>query len=130
MSDVKIPNLNTFADLIDRLAIEVNKISTYEGAKRKEQAEESPSDQMIAQWDNLSREANELRSALKNKINEALCEIVRTGSYRTYREPRTFRGSARTVEEVLDEMCMEASEKREELAVAMHIKLNERKEGI
>ncbi|KKK74200.1 hypothetical protein LCGC14_2886170, partial [marine sediment metagenome] len=36
LSEPKIPNLNTLADVIDRLIVEVNKLSFFENKKRQE----------------------------------------------------------------------------------------------
>ena len=105
MSEPKIPNLNTLADVIDRLIVEVNKLSFFENKKREEHAKDSPDDSMIAHWDNLSRDCCEYRSMLKNEINRLTSEIVETGEYRTLREMRTFRKPGRSVEEILAERC-------------------------
>ena len=98
---VKIPNLNTLADVIDRLIVEINKLSFFENKKREEQAKENPNYMRIAHWDNCSRDCCEYRSMLKNEINRLLTEIVETGEYRTLREMRTFRKPGRSVEEIL-----------------------------
>jgi len=98
---IKIPNLNTLADVIDRLIVEVNKLSFFENKKREEHAKDSPDAEMIAHWDNLSRDCCEYRSLLKNEINRLISEIVETGKYRTLRELRTFRQPKRSVEEIL-----------------------------
>lgn len=100
-----IPNLNTFSDLVDRLSVEINKISFWENRKREEQSKDKPNAELIMAWDQSSREACELRSALKNKINKLLSEIVETRSYQTYKEPRTFRPAKSTIADILDEMC-------------------------
>ena len=105
MSTTKIPNLNTLADVIDRLIVEVNKLSFFENKKREEHAKDEPDDAMIAHWDNLSRDCCEYRSMLKNEINRLTSEIVETGEYRTMRELRTFRKPGRGVEEILAEHC-------------------------
>lgn len=105
MGDVKIPNLNTLADVIDRLIVEVNKLSFLENKKREEHAKETPDRYEIARWDNLSRDCCEYRSMLKNEINRLTSEIVETGEYRTLREMRTFRKPGRSVEEILAERC-------------------------
>ncbi len=103
MSEVKIPNLNTLADVIDRLIVEVNKLSFFENKKREEHTKDNPDAEMIAHWDNLSRDCCEYRSMLKNEINRLTSEIVETGKYRTLREMRTFRSPKRSVEEILAE---------------------------
>lgn len=106
---VRIPNVNTLADLIDRLIVEVNKLSFFENKKREAHAADNPDAEQIAKWDNLSRDCCELRSILKNQINECLRDIVETGEYTTIKEPRTFRPPAQKVEDILAEMCMDGA---------------------
>lgn len=114
-----IPNLNTFADLIDRLIVEVNKLAWFENMKREEQAKPNKDPELIAHWDNLSRDACEYRSALKNAINQTLKEIVRTGDYDTLSEIRTFRAPPKAVDELLADMCYAAPKRvRHDLAQA------------
>ena len=105
MSETKVPNLNTLADVIDRLIVEVNKLSFFENKKREEHAKDEPDYTMIAHWDNLSRDCCEYRSMLKNEINRLTSEIVETGEYKTLREMRTFRKPGRSIEEILAERC-------------------------
>ncbi len=103
--EVKIPTQNTLADVIDRLIVEVNKLSFFENKKREEHAKDNPDAEMVAHWDNLSRDCCEYRSMLKNEINRLTSEIVETGEYRTLREMRTFRQPKRSVEEILADRC-------------------------
>jgi hypothetical protein len=103
----RIPNVNTLADLIDRLVVEVNKLSFFENRKREEQGKEMPNADLVAEYDNLSRDCCELRSALKNEINGLVTEIVESGEYKVMREPRTFRPSPTKIADVIAEMCME-----------------------
>ena len=103
----RIPNVNTLADLIDRLIVEVNKLSFFENRKREEQGKETPDPELVTKWDNLSRDCCELRSALKNEINRLLGEIVSSGEYNVMREPRTFRPSPTKIADVLADMCLE-----------------------
>ena len=105
LSEPKIPNLNTLADVIDRLIVEVNKLSFFENKKREEHAKDNPDAEMVAHWDNLSRDCCEYRSMLKNEINRITSEITETGKYRTLREMRTFRQPKRSVEDILAERC-------------------------
>jgi hypothetical protein len=105
MSETKIPNLNTLADVIDRLIVEVNKLSYFENKKREEHAKWEVDEEMIAHWDNLSRDCCEYRSMLKNEINRLLAEIVETGEYKTLKELRTFRAPTKQVSELLAERC-------------------------
>lgn len=101
----KIPNLNTLADVIDRLIVEVNKLSFFENKKREEHAKENPDAELISHWDNLSRDCCEYRSMLKNEINRLLQEIVNTGAYNTLKELRTFREPKRSVADILADRC-------------------------
>lgn len=100
-----VPNLNTFADVVDRLIVEVNKLAYFENKKREEHAKENPDKYLIAHWDNLSRDCCEYRSQLKNEINRLLSEIVETGEYKTLKELRTFRAPRRSVAEILSDRC-------------------------
>jgi len=102
---LKIPNLNTLADVIDRLIVEVNKLSFFENKKREEQGKDVPDAELIVYWDNLSRDCCEYRSMLKNEINRLLSEIVETGEYKTLKELRTFRAPTYPVSELLAERC-------------------------
>lgn len=86
----KIPNINSISSLIDRLAIENHRAAFFENAKRQEHAKLTPDNNLISRYDNLSRESCELRSAIKNKIDELFQELITQGSYKYYREPRTF----------------------------------------
>lgn len=86
----KVPNLDTFSSLIDRLIIEVGKVSIMENKKREEQQKANPNVELIAQWDNASREANECRAALKARIDQQFKEVVECGSYNYLGEARTF----------------------------------------
>jgi len=106
----RIPNVNTLADLIDRLIVEVNKLSWFENKKREEHAKTSPDPELIAKWDNLSRDCCELRSALKSEINRLFGEVVATQSYSVMKEPRTFRPSATRIADVLAQACRERSD--------------------
>lgn len=111
-----IPNLNTFADLLDRLIVEVNKLAFFENKKREAHAEEDPDDELIAYYDNLSRDCCEYRSMLKNEINRTLSEIKRTGNYTTLTELRTFREPGRSVADVLSDRCYEIASQPELIA--------------
>jgi hypothetical protein len=114
-----IPNLNTLADLIDRLIVEVNKLSFFENMKREEHAKGEPNAEMIAHWDNLSRDCCEYRSMLKNEINRVLSNICKNGEYETLEELRTFRKPARKVSSLIADRCHQAAEEvRAELAEA------------
>jgi hypothetical protein len=122
-----IPNLNTFADLIDRLAVEIHKLAYFENAKREEHAKEHPDPVLITKWDNLSRDCCEFRSQLKNKINETLTDIVASGKYETLKEARTFRAPKGDVGDLICDMFMNNANAilRGELAEKIKETLNE-----
>jgi hypothetical protein len=85
----RIPNLNTFSAIIDRLIVEVNKVAFLENKKREEQQKTAPDISKIAEWDNSSRDANECRSALKNELDKLFIESFKNG-YDIINESRTF----------------------------------------
>lgn len=103
-ANICVPNLDAFGDLVDRLIIELLKLSWYEQEKRREQASEKKNAELIARYDDLSRDANEYRAALKNRINLFLRDMVTRQSYLPLEEVRTFRAPKRTVEDLLEEM--------------------------
>lgn len=107
---MRIPNVDTFGDLVDRLIVEVNKLAFFENAKRKEHASFSPDPEVISRLDDASRDCCELRSMLKSRINECLAEIVRSGEYRVMREVRTFRPPDARLSDVLADACRERSD--------------------
>lgn len=107
---MRIPNVDTLADLIDRLIVEVNKLSYFENRKREEHGKPAPDAAAIAKWDNLSRDCCEYRSLLKSRINECLGEIVSSGEYQTMREVRTFRPPAGKLADLLAGRCADVSE--------------------
>lgn len=99
----RIPNINTFATLIDRLAIENHKTGYFENLKRQEHAKLNPDVHLISQWDNLSRESCELRAAIKNQIDELFAEIVSSQNYLYLNEPRTFRKNIEAISTIVDQ---------------------------
>ena len=115
-----VPNYNTFADLIDRLIVCVNKLAAFESMKRVAQGELdslillSDCDSrdrsqklaiIIAHWDNASRNECEIRNLLKRAIDEKLAEIITNEEYRVLPDFRTFRQSEKTVADILAEQC-------------------------
>lgn len=107
---MRIPNIDTLADLIDRLIVEVNKLAYFENKKREEHSRPEPDAQQIARWDNLSRDCCEYRSLLKSRINQVFAEVVESGEYRTMREVRTFRPPAGRLADLLAQRCQGVSE--------------------
>lgn len=106
----RIPGINTLGDLIDRLIVEVNRLSWFENRKREEHAKSNPDIELIAKWDGLSRDSCELRSAIKSEINVLFGEVVRSGDYKVLREPRTFRPSATKIVDVIAAACEDTSD--------------------
>ena len=102
---MRLPNVDTFGDLVDRLIVEVNKLSVMENRKRIEQAKPDRDAELIAKLDNASRDCCEFRSILKNKINECLSEIVASGEYKVLREVRTFRPPTTRLADLLADAC-------------------------
>lgn len=86
----RIPNLDTFSAIIDRLIIEVHKVATLENKKREEHMKSSPNLKLIAKWDHASREACECRAALKGRLDEMFKTCITSGEYDTLSEARTF----------------------------------------
>lgn len=107
-STVLVPNLNTFADLIDRLIVEVNKLAYFENKKREMQKDDPASMDLdlLAYWDNKSRDACEYRSMLKNAINEMLAKVCETGEYKTLKELRTFAPPDKSIGDILADKCL------------------------
>jgi hypothetical protein len=125
-----IPNLNTLADVIDRLIVEVNKLSFYENKKREEHAKDHPSLAHIAKWDKSSRDCCEYRSMLKNEINRILAEVVANADYTTLTELRTFRAPDRSVSDIIADRCYKLGDAAfsGELAEAIEEELNARQQ--
>jgi transcriptional regulatory protein LevR len=86
----RIPNVDTFSCLIDRLIIENHKIAYLENTKWAEQHTEKPDKEKITNWDKAMRTASETRSALKNRLDSLLKECVESGRYDFLAESRTF----------------------------------------
>lgn len=86
----KIPNVDTFSCLIDRLIIENHKIAFFENKKWEEQHKEKPNQEQIVTWDKAMRSASEVRSALKTRLDILLKECVESGKYDFLSESRTF----------------------------------------
>jgi hypothetical protein len=106
----RIPNVNTIADLVDRLIVEVHKLAYFENQKRNEHAKETPDGDRIVEWDNKSRDCCELRSILKRDLNTAIEEFVCTMAYTPRAEARTFRApqvveGKNTIADIVDRMA-------------------------
>lgn len=120
----RIPNYNTLADVIDRLIVEVNKLSFFENKKREEQAKPDKDVEAIARWDNLSRDCCEFRNMLKGELNYILAEIVASGHYETLKDARTFFPPKKSVADLIIDMCEEGPERaKKELAEAFEYEL-------
>ncbi|MHA2067344.1 MAG: HNH endonuclease [Candidatus Thorarchaeota archaeon] len=105
----RIPNVNTIADLIDRLIVEVHKLGWFENKKREEHAKENTDNDKVAEWDNLSRDCCEMRSILKRELNAAIAETVYTFQYAPKKEARTFRPprqeEVNSIPDIISDMC-------------------------
>lgn len=102
-----VPNLNTWADLVDRLIVCVNKLSWFENKKREEQSKSAPDTALVAHWDNLSRNECEIRNILKREIDRVLGQVIESGEYKTLPDNRTFSAPRKTVADILAEQCEE-----------------------
>ena len=124
-----VPNYNTFADLIDRLIVCVNKLAAFENMKRVAQGEldnlillsdcdsRDRSQKLamtVAHWDNASRNECEIRNLLKRAIDEKLAELITNEEYRVLPDFRTFRQSEKTVADILAEQCEEIGQSTRE----------------
>lgn len=99
----RIPGIDTLADLIDRLCVEVHKLAWFENRKREEQAKPKRNAQLIMELDNRSRDCCELRSMIKSEINALLGEVLTSGQYKAMREVRTFRRPGRALSDILED---------------------------
>lgn len=116
---IHVPNLNTFADLVDRLIVCVNKLAFFEQEKRKISTANEVITQadahQLAYLDRASRNECEIRNLLKRAIDEKLAEIVRTGEYQVLPDFRTFAPARKTVADILTEQCSTIGEATKEL---------------
>lgn len=96
---VRIPALDTMADLLERLIIVDNRMAWLEQQKRDLVEADAVT---IAKLDRASRDCCEARSAIKNRINEAFEGIVQGDEYRSLRESRSFRPPDERFAETLD----------------------------
>lgn len=103
-----IPNFNTFADIVDRLAVTVNKLAFFENEKRQESMKPDKDTRLIAYYDILSRNECEYRNLLKRALDDLLSEIVETKSYVTLPDYRTFSPPGKSVADLVEEVCSEA----------------------
>lgn len=104
-----IPNLNTFADLLDRLVVDVHKLAYWENLKRQEQSKENPDVELITKADKISRDCCEIRSVLKNELNRVLSVIVNNKAYYPVKEVRTFTPAAETISNILADVTFESA---------------------
>lgn len=129
--NTKIPNFNTMADLFDRLIVCVNKLAFFENEKREAQGilnrdpdhgEHTDRDNktlnLIAYWDNASRNECEIRNLLKREIDRMFAQAVEEGEYKALPDFRTFRASEKTIADILAEQC-------DEIGVSTKAKLEE-----
>lgn len=98
---MRIPNVNTIADLVDRLIIVNIKMWHLEGRKRELSDQQSQDYEVIAKLDKLSRDQCEIRTMLKNEMNRAFSEQMPA-------EIRTF-SSPGNLTEIIDQMAGESA---------------------
>lgn len=114
--NIKIPNFNTFADIVDRLAVTTNKLAFFENKKREESTKENPDTELIARYDKLSRNECEYRNLLKRALDDLLSEIVKNNEYTTLKDNRTFSPPAKSVSDLIEEICyVQANHVKQEL---------------
>ena len=105
----RLPNVNTIADLVDRLIVEVHKLAWFENKKREEHQKDFPDRDLIVEWDASSRDCCELRSMLKRELNLAIEEAVVALRYVPRKERRTFSppkiAEGHTIADTVDHMC-------------------------
>ena len=112
----KIPNFNTFADIVDRLAVTTNKLAYFENKKREESIKETPNKDLIFTYDKLSRNECEYRNLLKRAMDDLLSEIIATGKYETLKDNRTFSAPSKSVSDLIEEICyIQANSVKQEL---------------
>jgi hypothetical protein len=117
---IYIPNFNTFADIVDRLAVTTNKLAFFENKKREESLKENPDKSLIVEYDRLSRNECEFRNLLKREMDKILSEIVETQSYNTLSDNRTFSQPTKSIPDLIEEICYQhAKHVKEELATEM-----------
>ena len=121
----KIPNFNTFADIVDRLAVTTNKLAFFENKKREESLKENPDPNLITNYDRLSRNECEYRNLLKRAMDDLLSEIVRDGQYETLKDNRTFAAPSRSISDLIEEICYtQANSVKQELIERLEKGLN------
>ncbi len=101
----RLSAVDTAADLMERLIIIDNRQAWLEENKRN--TPDLKPDQVM-KFDRASRDCNEARSAIKNRINEVMEEIAR-GEYESIRESRSFSPPPERFADVLDRHCAEIS---------------------
>jgi hypothetical protein len=121
----KIPNFNTFADIVDRLAVTTNKLAFFENKKREESSKENPDKDLIFTYDKLSRNECEYRNLLKRAMDDLLSEIVATAKYETLKDNRTFSAPAKSISDLIEEICyIQANSVKQELIERLEKGLN------
>ena len=86
----RLPSIDTAADLLERQIIIINRTAWFEQQKREESEKPVPDLKRIADLDKMSRDCNEYRSALRNRINDLFFDIANGEGYYAVRENRTF----------------------------------------
>ncbi len=83
-------NVISIGSLLERLVVEVSKVSVLENRKAAEQKKENPDKILIVDWDKVSRGANEMKAGLINEIDARLKESIESGKYDYIKIGRTF----------------------------------------
>jgi hypothetical protein len=127
----RVPNYNTFADIVDRLIVEINKLAWFENKKREESLKPNSNAELITMWDRNSRNCCEYRDLLKRELDAVITDIVNTRQYETVPACRTFAAPPKSVVELLDEMCSAAPEiVRQQLTEAFEHELERSSDSI
>jgi len=116
-----VPNFNTFADVVDRLAVTTHKLAHYENLKREESLKTTPNENLIVDLDRKSRNECEYRNLLKRELDKIISDIVRKGKYETLPDYRTFLAPPKTVSELISDL--KPSKWKKELAEALEFEL-------
>lgn len=103
----RLPSIDTVADLLERQIIIISRTAWYEQQKREESEKSTPDLKRIAALDKMSRDCNEYRSALRNRINDLFFDIANGEGYYAVRENRTFTPPS---DRFVDMIAMQAEE--------------------
>lgn len=83
----RIPNLNTFSTLVDRLSIENVKIAHFQNIVEHDSPDSQQKSELLAKIETQ----NTIIAALKEELTNLLLDILETGKYEYVKEERTFK---------------------------------------